>query len=323
VTETPTSLDVTVRASIEVSVPVLIFTSGRREVSAVASGRLSQTRIDEAERRIPKLVLVLDYSGSMNQRLPGDPLRAIDRLEQSVAALLGAGLMIDYGGVFYSTNVFQAVNISASAPDQIINIMNNYGAGGTTNTGAALNRAGNILSASENTGYHVLLVSDGAPCCNSNSFQVARQAAHNLWNQDITIFSLEIRHAGSSAALAQFMTYVAGTPGNPHDPNYHFVATTAAELVDQFQNIVANIVCKAGPIEPAPADVDSVRVFLSRGGDERSLPLSTNLIADQNIEAFQYEPGDRTVRLTVRACDAVIDAGDEIVVRYDRPGLTQ
>ena len=45
---------------------------------------MSQTRFDEAERRLPKLVLVLDYSGSMRLPFSGGGARAIDVLEDSV-----------------------------------------------------------------------------------------------------------------------------------------------------------------------------------------------------------------------------------------------
>jgi hypothetical protein len=323
VTQSADTLDVDVRASTTVGLPVLVFNSGNREVSATARGSLSQTRFDEAERRLPKLVLALDYSGSMALPFSGGSGQALDVLESSVAGLLGADLMIDYGAAFYSTSVFRTVAISAGAPNQIINIMNTYGAGGSTNTGAALNTARNILTASPNTGYYVLLVSDGEPCCGSGAFNAARNAANNLWNSDVTIFTLEIRRSGSSAALAQLMTDVAGTPASRRDPNYHFVATSAADLVDQFRNIVSSIVCKAGPISPAPGDPASLRVYLAAGNNERSVPAVADLAANAGIEAYRYEAGDQTIRLTQTACDAVIDAGDDIIVRFDRPDLTQ
>jgi hypothetical protein len=199
--------------------------------------------------------------------------------------------------------------------------MNNYDAGGMTNTSGGISSGRNILSATDNTGYHILLVSDGAPN-NGGGMAGARAAATAAWNADITIFTLEIRRAGSSVAMSDFMTSVSGTPSNRGNPNYHFVATTAADLIDEFRGIVASIVCKVGPLDPVPSNPSTVHVFLSRSGMERVLPPSTNLADDRLIEAFQYFPSDQSIRLTETACDAVIDEGDEIVVRFDSPILT-
>ncbi len=322
ITQTPTQVDVQVRTAITLNMPTLVWSGGQTTVEARASAKIAQSRFDDAERRLPKLVMALDYSGSMTLPFSGGGSRAIDVLENSVAALLATDLMIDYGAAFYSSSVFRTVGISDGAPNQIVNIMNNYDAGGATNTAAAINSARNLVSVGENTGRYVLLVSDGEPCCGSNAFSAARNAANAAWNQDITIFTLEIRRSGSSAALSQFMTDVAGSPSSRRDPNFHFVATSAADLVTKFQDIVASIVCKVGPMNPAPAEPASVRVYLSSGGAERSLPVSGNLAADKDLERFQYETSDRTIRLTERACDAVIENGDQVIVRFDRPGLT-
>lgn len=323
VQQQPDAVAFTVTSSIDVAMPALAFTDSSKQVQANATGEIPQRRFDEAERRLPKLTLVLDYSGSMSLPFSGGSGQAIDALESSVRSLLNANLRIEYGAVFYSTNVFRTHGIGPNTPAAINSSMNSYGAGGSTNTAAGINRATNILTAAQNTGRYILLVSDGEPCCGGNAFGAGRQAAVNAWNNDVTIFTLEIRRSGSSSALDRFMTDVAGSPTSRRDRNYHFVATTAAALVTQFQNIVASIVCKAGPLSPAPTDLSSLRVFLSRSAtNERAVPATNNLAADRFTEAYQYNPADQTIRLTERACDAVIDNGDEIVVRYDRPTLT-
>jgi len=323
VTDTPDAVDIQVVASIDVDTPTMVFNSGSAEVRARAKARLPQERFDDAERRLPKLGLVLDYSGSMDLPFSGGSQKAIDVLETSVRGLLNADLDIDYGAVFYSDSVFRTVPIGAGAPAQINGIMNSFTSGGSTNTAAGLSSARNVMLAAPDTGRYVLLVSDGEPCCASNSFAAARNAATALWDAGITIFTLEIRRSGSTAALDQFMTDVAGTPASRRDRNYHFVATNAATLITQFQDIVASIVCKVGPMSPAPTDPSTLRVFLTQGTSERVVPPSNDLIADQALERFRYEPTDQTVRLTATACDAVIDAGADIVVRYDRPALTE
>ncbi len=319
VTETPTSIDITTSAAIDVDTPLLVFATGSSEVRARGVARLPQTRFDEAERRLPKLTLVLDYSGSMTLPFTGGNQRAIDVLEDSVEGLLAAGLDVDYGGVFYSNNVFRTVGIGAGAPNQIVTAMNTYDAGGGTNTAAGLNAARNLLSAAPDTGRYVLLVSDGEP----NDFAAARSAASQVWDAGMTIFTLEVRRSGSGNALAQFMTDVAGTPSSRRDPGFHYVATSASDLVNEFKRIVASIVCKVGPLTPAPADAADLRVYLREGGVERALASSTDLAADRDLERFRYEPGDASVRLTATACEPVTAGVASIVVRHERPGLTE
>ncbi len=323
IAERADAVEVSVATSIDVNLPGLAFASSTKAAQANAKTELSQSRFDEAERRIPKLVLVLDYSGSMSLPFSGGGSRAIDVLESSVEGLLNANLTIDYGAVFYSSNVFRTHAIGPSTPAQIVNTMSRYDAGGSTNTAAALSRASNILSAAPNTGRYILLVSDGEPCCASNSFSAARAAAQAAWGRDVTIFTLEIRRSGSSSALDRFMTDVAGSPSSRRDRNYHFVATSAAALVTQFRDIVANIVCKVGPMNPVPSDLASMRVYMTNGLAERPLPATSDLARDRTIEAYRYNAPDQTIRLTETACDAVLDRGDDVVVRFDRPTLTE
>jgi Flp pilus assembly protein TadG len=323
VEQTATEVTIGVTARIDVDTPTLVFTGGTREVQARSVARLTQSRVNEAERRLPKLVLVLDYSGSMTAPFSGGGGRAIDILEQSVSGLLAAGLDIDYGAVFFSDNVFRSVPIGAGAPNTIISTMNSYDAGGVTNTGAALSSARNLLLAAPDTGRYVLLVSDGEPCCQSNSFAAARSAGDAIFNAGMSTYTLEIRRSGSGAELDQFMTYVAGTPTERHDQDHHFVATSASDLVTEFRNIVASIVCKVGPVTPAPGEPSSLRVYLAQGDVERAVPVTDDLVRDQALERFRWEPSDSTVRLTPTACDAVLDAGADVIVRYDRPGLSE
>src|SRR6185503_12504985 len=100
--QTASAVEIAVTASIDVDTPTMVFTAGTAEVRARAVARLPQARFDEAERRLPKLTLVLDYSGSMALPFTGGSSRAIDVLEDSVQGLLDADLDIDYGGVFFS-----------------------------------------------------------------------------------------------------------------------------------------------------------------------------------------------------------------------------
>jgi Flp pilus assembly protein TadG len=318
VRETETKVDITAIASTQIDTPVLVWSGGTTEIRAKSTSSLAQIRFDSVERRLPKLTLVLDYSGSMDLPFSGGGGRAIDVLEDSVEGLLNAGLEIDYGAVFYSSDVFKTVPISSgtTATNGIINAMNQYDAGGGTNTAAGLNSARNLLLNAPDTGRYALLVSDGEP----NSVSEGRAAAATLWDAGMTIFSLEIRRSGSGAALDQFMTDVAGTPSSRRDRNYHFVASSAADLLNEFRRIVSTIVCKVGPLNPAPGDPALLRVFLRQAGVDRRIILTDDLGRDTNIEAYLYDTGDNSVKLTAKACDAVMN-GATLVTRAVPPAL--
>jgi len=325
VTEDADSVDIEVTAQIQVAGPTLVMGGGTRLVTSRAKASVTQTRFDEADRRLPKLVLVLDYSGSMGAPFVGGGQK-LAVLEDSVSALLARGLMVDYGGVLYSSNVFKTVGVGPSAPGQIQAAMDTYGAGGATNTGAAINAARNILTPLENTGYYVLVVSDGAPCCGGGAVSATRAAATNAWNNDVTMFTLEIRDSPPNPTLAALMTDIAGTPSSRGNSDYHFVAESAADLVDKFEDIIANIVCTVGPLDPVPGDPASLKVYLASGGAERAVvpvPPGEALSDYRGEERYVYDGADQKVRLTETACNAVIDDGDEIVVRFDRPFLTE
>ncbi len=320
VTETETEIEIKVTTRTVLALTQSIF-NGSANLSRKATATLPQTVISSTEQRLPKLVLMLDYSGSMTLPITGGGAsRAIDILETSVGNLLDAGLQVDYGAVFYNSGVFDFVGLGAGAENQIRNRMNNYDAGGGTNYAAPLNRARLILEGTENTGYYVLMVSDGEP----NSLDGIASAANALWGMDATIFSLEIRREGSSAAQTQNLVNISGTPTDRQNPDYHFAATTGQELVNQFTNIVAEIVCRAGPVVPAPADPADMQLLLSKPGvDDIDLELVANVFDEPGTYGFQYDPGTAMVSLTDIACTAVIDDGYLLISRSTPGRLTE
>jgi hypothetical protein len=321
--EGATEIELEVVATAEADTPLLVFADDAAEVEGRAVAGLGQASFTDATRRQPKLALVLDYSGSMSLPFTGSTARAVDVLEDSVAALLDADLAIDYGAVAYGTDVRRAVPVDRSAPDGIRALLDDLDVDGVTNTAAALGRARELLLAAPDTGRYVLLVSDGEPCCQPDSFARARAAADGLWQAGITTFTLEIRRQGSTDALDQFMTDVAGTPGAHASRDHHFVATSASDLVDEFEQIAASIACSVGPLVPPPSDPDELRLFLAEGTSERPLPATDDLGRDAAVERYKLDPGDATIRLTEAACDAVIDRRARVVVRDARPGLRE
>lgn len=324
--ETGTYVDFTVTASLTMGGALKwMYPSGTTTVNARAKGRATQSKFDEATRRLPKFVLVLDYSGSMNQIMDGGGgKKAIDVLEDNVRTLLDLGLDIEYGAVLFETDIRTSVGIGPGAPGLIKARMAANGADGWTCTSCGLNRANNLLSAVEDTGRYVLLVSDGDP--NEGGGKAgARTAAAGLWGIGATIFTLHIDWTGgTNTGLRDFLISVSGTPGGHPDAGYYYRATDAGTLASTFSSIVSSIVCSVGPMAPAPSDPASMRVFLrTPAGIERAIPAVADLAAAAGIEAYRWDGPTATVRLTETACDAVMDASNEVVVRFGSPTLIE
>ena len=317
---TDTALEIGVKASSAVDLPQLVFAGGAHTVTSRNRASLPQLGFNDAQRSQLKLALTLDYSGSMSIPIDGgSSARAIDVLEASITQLLGSNLRIDYGAVFYSSEILDQVSFVPDARRQIAEIMAVRDADAGTNTAAGFDAARQLILAAPDTGRYVLLVSDGEP----NDFAAARAAAQALWAAGITIYTLEIRRQGSGAALDQFMTDVAGAPSNPGDPNYHFVATSSATLAATFRSITASILCSIGPVTPAPADPSTLRVFLVGSGGERRLAASDDLARDSALLAYRYEPSDQRIRLSETACAAITENGERAIVRTRIPRLVE
>src|SRR5690606_25452736 len=96
ITPTGDAVDIEVVTRTTVSLTQMVW-NGQRELTRRARAELPQSSLDNTERRQPKLVLALDYSGSMDLPIQtGSTARAIDVLEGSVRALLDAGLRVSY-----------------------------------------------------------------------------------------------------------------------------------------------------------------------------------------------------------------------------------
>ena len=342
--ETATHVNLACTWHTEMAIERVLDATGITSVGSRASAQLSQTVYDEATRRLPKLVLVLDYSGSMNQRLPGGGgATAIQVLEESILNLLAdPEIELDYGAAFYSSTNFAEVAIGPAAPAQIAANIAARGAGGATCTSCGLNTARALLAAADDTGRYVLLVSDGAPNYGGGAGG-SRTAADALWAIDATIITLHIDWSGGAdVGLANFMRSISGPPDAHPDSDYYRAAADAATLVATFRDIVASIICTVGPITPLPTDPTTVRAFLRSGGGEVPVPqvpdcadpVPPGAPPDGVINARDlafcrdglyslYDAPSGKVKVTRAACDRVRDFGDDIVIRFGAPSLTE
>jgi hypothetical protein len=329
--ETATAATFECKVAIDAAMSTLIYPSGRTTVHASAKAQVPQNNFDSATRWIPKLVLVLDTTGSMNCPFndpscgDGHPTK-FEVLRDSVNELFAKDLDIEYGAVFFNTSSHHVVAIGPSAPAAISANMAAITPSGMTSIHKGLNRAAEVLAASgEDHGRYVILLSDGEPTEpeGTEGANLAKAAAAAVWAQNASIFTLAIPYADYD-----LMAQMSGSPDSHPDSHYAYKALSATTLADEFGSIIAAIVCGIGPIDPPPADIDSIRAYLRTGsGDERvieKVPLADlgDAVYD-DTEVWAYDSGDQKIHVNAKACDAVMDDGDHLVVRYDSPSLTE
>jgi hypothetical protein len=287
---------------------------------ATARATVSQNHFNEALTRRPKLALVLDFSGSMQDYMPGGSSK-VQVLRDSINALLNLNLDVDIGAVLFSSDVIGTpLPVRQDPRHDDIRAAIQQPAGGGTNTAAAILAARDLLLASgEDTGYYILLASDGAP----NSVPDAMSAMQQAWASNITSFTLDIENYPNSEQQA-FMIDVSGDSGHPGNAANHFIATTAAQMAAAFTSLTANILCQIGPLQPPPRSPRSVRVSLTdnSGGQTVLEPVDDLSCPTEGgpppgcQPAFHYTAGTGTVSLSKAACD-LVTAGQHAVVRYD------
>jgi Flp pilus assembly protein TadG len=342
-----------VTATINMDAPRFLYPSGVKTVSARAVGGVGQQRLTQANRKFPRFILVLDYSGSMAADLNGGNGHpsSIDVLKSSINGMLDLHARIKYGLVIFSTHVMKTIPLdtgtSTGEPtpgyeEQIRQAVNSTQLGNMTSTWEGLDRARAMHDAvGGNEARHVLLVSDGQPHVNGDvdaGIAKSKQSAEGLWGDQVTIWTLQIQNlpAGSPdiAKLENFMWSIAGPPDQHPDGSYYRQGHTGAELADQFKKIAALIACEMGPLEPAPPDPSDVHIFLSEGlGDEEALDdarkqgastvsnLSDPDLPYANGRYFFYKPETGMLYVTESVCHDIIEGGKGVVIRFQPPRL--
>jgi hypothetical protein len=336
VQQSDNSLRVGVKTSIRVDLPTLVWPSGGETVEGEAIAEIRQVRLTTAERRLAKFVLAVDYSATTKLPFSQDTVKSTNSvIEESIRGLLGNNLEVDYGAVFFVESVSRTVPIDQASPQNIRDATAAAapGAGQYSNYAAAIDAATALLRNQPDYGYYVLLLSDGVS--EPNRKILAQQAATRAWDSKVTLFTFEIRNQSSLPSGSDpFMTSIAGSPEVRADRNKHYVATTVNSLRELFTACPPNPQkpcvdiqpkCVAGPINPAPTDIASIRVYLEKNRQERAIALvSDDELKDRNAgEGFQYRESDARLLLTRSACAAVIEDGAQILVRYDGGNIIQ
>jgi len=323
-----------------IDVPTRLFDTPSVEVVASAESFATESVIEQVEERRPKFVLVLDVSASMRENFGGGRTRCGAQLA-AVAGLMSRGYRVDYGAVMFAEGVQGAIPVGPNNENAIVNMLNGYGCPGTaTNYAAGLGRALQLFQATVDTGRYTLFATDGG----YNRGGDGRPQAQALWNNEATVFSLNI---GAQGSLRNNLTALSGNTANPGCRNYAFEAANTNELLDTFDDIVASIVCRS----EVPADL-AIRGTLDRpiglvvAVRDKSAPYAEQRVRVVTAAEFGgaaaagcpnvaagpagipgpkatllMENGRRLIKLNAEACDRVLTGQAEIVMRSDRSKL--
>jgi hypothetical protein len=314
-----------VRSTIDV--PLGMFDTRQVEITASAESFAAESVIEEVEERRAKLVLVLDVSGSMNQTLGG---QACNAQKAAVRGLMDRAYRVDYGLVLFADGVRSVIPVAPGNEAAIRSRVNDFGCPGrATNYAAGLGRALDLFRAVPDTGRFTLFATDGEYNQGGDGMPQARA----LWNNEATIFTLNI---GASGGFRQNLWNMSGNRDHQGDRNFAYEAGNTAELLAQFDEIIAAIVCRA----ELPADLvvrgglDNPRGFIVARRDRRNqaetrltfvprveLEQNPRRYRDTNAYTLFVENGRRLAKLNQRACLPILDGTADIVMRATRPAL--
>jgi Mg-chelatase subunit ChlD len=293
--------------------PIWLFGTKSFEVKAQATARVSQERRLSGNSLKPDVVLVLDFSGSME----GERIRVLKESMQQT--LNDQTLDMNFAGVLFSDDVISSVDLNtASGRDDLITMITDNAANGGTNTGSAYTKAAQLLDQTPRPdGYprYVVLVSDGEP----NDPGAAVAAAEGLWNnQKATLMALDL-----SGARSAFMLGVSGRPDKKGDPSYYFNVSNTDLFQSAIAEIISTVLCPITPLDASanrPGEEQTVTAFLQRAQREIKLQKVSDLFAARNDLAYTYDPSARQIRFSRAACN-LVHAGQQVVVRYRLPRL--
>jgi len=269
----------------------------------------------EIKKPDSSITFILDYSGSMN---------SYNRRQQLVNAFnqfIAGQYDIKYGASLFSTDVIRpSVNINkGGAHDQLASRrISEQRADGSTNFTAGLNDAKNLLRNQPIDKHFFVFITDGDPTAGGEPISWVRQNIFNIppnncrrLNPDvncITIYSLGVNISDANVERLIKMSGNAATPENER-AEYFFYATNQ-QIGQAFDNIIANILCKWGPIAPIPnnlQELQNLNIFLN------DQPLNRN---DWELDENTYE-----IKLYNQTCDHILENGGLITSRYGKINL--
>jgi hypothetical protein len=315
--ETLTQVTLTCQAVVKVSAPALIWAGGQLMVRADATASVAQTTLDNATRMVPKLMLVLDYSGSMNNyKLLNDPSgrTTFQALIDEVHKLLAMPYKMELGVVIFANKIYGKDAVALNNTQKVSADVDkhypcpwNDGEDCETYSWDALKTAHQLYGPWDGgEERYVLFISDGQPADGSTDpgtlISKTEKEADGLFTDAHTnIITLQLKNGpDTDGSLQAFMQDISGSWDHHPDPCNYFNADSQAKLDSLFTTIGNMIACPLKLDHPPPANT-AVHVFLADGsgaeevlGDASQIPLCSGAPACGQTVGSKYAtlPGD-------------------------------
>ena len=303
-------------------------------IRADAAYRVQQIRTAGPRRRAPALMLVLDYSASMNQISPAFGAARTQLVNVMTGFLDGLPQddvkigLVRYGSVVAGLPYYDSI------PPQTRRDSNNFAevrqaiakpASGETATGPAIGEAmRHMLAQAENFGRNIILVTDGLPWQTADvdplaSETAATAAATAAKGQGAQLVTVEVQHVvvPPSAQWQHLHDLLRGMSTPTADDHWHQHAQDAAKLRDLFAAFQSKPQCDVD----VGVDAGTASAFLwnPATGDESPLQPFGNADAIScplNCDVYGYRTEGTKVILSPVACDEVLSGRRQVLVRF-------
>lgn len=194
------------------------------------------------------VILLLDFSGSMRGN-------RISQLKSAVQTFVSQNYDLDYAVVLYNSDIINATEISKGLnhDQRVLSIVNSNNPSGGTNFVKPLQKSKELIDRTDNEAYYIIMVSDGSPNEGGNSS--INYVQNVLRNRDIndcyystsnspcvTLYSLAVDNADVNV-----LNQISGNAINQNANEYSF-SITANQVLIAFSAIIAEIVCRIGPV---------------------------------------------------------------------------
>lgn len=282
--------------------------AGVDRITVRAVTELTQQEMSDPE--LPKVVFVLDYSGSMGAAYGGSS--RIRVLRDVVNRILDLDLPVEFGLVLFNRSAFASIDIRGGADHDDIRDQLEVREGENTNYEAGLGLGTELLRRRGAEKGYLIFMTDGAPTEGDRTAAPARR----VWNAGYTTLPVFIGPNNNNALLIS----MAGSREDPANPNFYFEAADPNALIDAMDAVFRTILCSLGPIDPAPSDADDLGLILRREdntevGMERVLnPRELSEPGDR--PKVLYNPADQYIKISEEACNEILYEGAKVVARH-------
>jgi len=330
VSDLPLELDISTRGTENVDTPRFIF-DGDAKTQAIARAKVDQERRTIAGGDTAEVAFVLDFSGSMNDTIPGGT--KITALKNSLTQYLNdRRIQLDYAAALFSSDLIDSVPFGPNAIQQIIDMFKNHNADGGTEPEKGFDKVTQFFGPKNDSGpkRFVVFVSDGAP----NTPDKATQGSLHMWDvAHPTVMTVHIATPPIDPTEQAFMISVSGPPPQdcklppaqcPKKEDYYFKVQDIESFERAMSEILGKIACPLDPLDPHRLkDPSTVNAFLrDKAGHEVKLP-KLDVVTDTHQLGFFFNPTSLDIGVTIEACALMRNEGRTMIIRYNRAILVE